>query len=148
MPVVRVADPAANAENICAMIGEAAAEGVSLLAFPELSVTGYTCGDLFGQQRLVEGAEEAVRRIMEYTRGKSITVVAGAPVRYRDRLYNCAVVIRNGNIKANSSFTAYHKVPPSAMAKPVHCPSMSVGPDPSLTGMFSPERCLPYTILS
>ena len=99
MPVVRVADPAANAENICAMIGEAAAEGVSLLAFPELSVTGYTCGDLFGQQRLVEGAEEAVRRIMEYTRGKSITVVAGAPVRYCDRLYNCAVVIRNGNIK-------------------------------------------------
>ena len=99
MPVVRVADPAANAENVCAMIGEAAAEGVSLLAFPELSVTGYTCGDLFGQQRLVEGAEEAVRRIMEYTRGKSITVVAGAPVRYCDRLYNCAVVIRNGNIK-------------------------------------------------
>lgn len=99
VPVVKVADPAVNAERICSLIGEASSKGVSLLVFPELCVTGYTCGDLFGQQMLTESAEKAVGRIKEYTRGKAVTVVVGAPVRFADRLYNCAVVIRNGNIK-------------------------------------------------
>lgn len=99
VPVVKVADPAVNAERICSLIGEASSKGVSLLVFPELCVTGYTCGDLFGQQMLTESAEKAVGRIREYTRGKAVTVVVGAPVRFADRLYNCAVVIRNGNIK-------------------------------------------------
>ena len=99
VPVVKVADPAANAERICRFISEASRREVSLIVFPELSVTGYTCGDLFGQQLLVSGAESAVRKIMDHTRGKSVTAVVGAPVRYADRLYNCAVVIRNGNIK-------------------------------------------------
>ena len=99
VPVVKVADPAVNAERICSLIGEASSKGVSLLVFPELCVTGYTCGDLFGQKMLTESAEKAVGRIREYTRGKAVTVVVGAPVRFADRLYNCAVVIRNGNIK-------------------------------------------------
>ena len=99
VPVVKVADTDINADRICELIGEASSKGVSLVVFPELSVTGYTCGDLFGQQLLIRGAERAVRRIMSFTRGKSITAVVGAPVRFSDRLYNCAIVIRNGNIK-------------------------------------------------
>ena len=99
VPVVKVADTDTNAERICRLISEASSKEVSLVAFPELCVTGYTCGDLFGQQLLIENAEKAVRRIMDHTRGKAVTVVVGAPVRFADRLYNCAVVIRNGNIK-------------------------------------------------
>ncbi len=99
VPVVKVADTDVNAERICTMISEASSREVSLVVFPELCVTGYTCGDLFGQQLLLENAEKAVRRIMEHTRGKAITAVIGAPVRFSGRLYNCAVVIRNGNIK-------------------------------------------------
>ena len=99
VPVVSLADPATNAERICSLIDEAFVKRVSLAVFPELCVTGYSCGDLFGQQFLIEEAEKAVVRIMEFTRGKDITVVVGAPVRFNDRLYNCAVVLRNGNIK-------------------------------------------------
>ena len=99
VPVVKVADTDTNAERICRLISEASSKEVSLVVFPELCVTGYTCGDLFGQQLLIENAEKAVRRIMDHTRGKAVTVVVGAPVRFADRLYNCAVVIRNGNIK-------------------------------------------------
>lgn len=99
VPQVKVADVRANTEKICRMIGEAFAKKVSLLVFPELCVTGYTCGDLFGQQFLIDETEKAVSRIMDFTRGKDMAVVVGAPVRFHDRLYNCAVVIRNGNIK-------------------------------------------------
>ena len=98
-PAVKPADVKGNVKSICEMISEAAAKEVSLVVFPELCVTGYTCGDLFGQQRLISQAEEGTREIMEFSRGKELTIVIGTPVRHRDRLYNCAAVIRNGNIK-------------------------------------------------
>ena len=98
-PVVKVADPEANAKAIISMIDDAEENKVSILVFPELSVSGYTCGDLFGSKSLAEGSEKAVRAVMDHTRGLEITVVVGAPVRCHDRLYNCAVVIRNGLVK-------------------------------------------------
>ena len=98
-PRVKVSDTEFNKNEIIALIDRAEAEKTTLLAFPELSVTGYTCGDLFGSSTLVESAEEKVAQIREYTRGKGITVVVGAPVRYNDRLYNCGIVIHNGGIK-------------------------------------------------
>ena len=96
VPEVRVADVVANTASICEMIEKAYAKQVSLLVFPELSVTGYTCGDLFGQDFLVSEAEKGVARIKEASRGKDMDIVVGAPVRFRNRLYNCAIVIRNG----------------------------------------------------
>lgn len=99
VPAVRLASPVENAEEICGLIGEACRNGVSLIVFPELSITGYTCGDLFMQPDLISGAEDGIRRIVEYSRGKDIAIVAGTPVAFRDRLYNCAAVIRNGNLK-------------------------------------------------
>lgn len=98
-PRVKVADPAFNAEGICSLIDRAAALDVTLLAFPELSVTGYTCGDLFGSNALLDKADAAVAAIRDHTRGKGVTVVVGAPVRHLDKLYNCAVVIRGGSIR-------------------------------------------------
>ena len=97
-PVVRVADVEFNTGEICRMIGEAVDQGVSLLAFPELSLTGYTCGDLFSNNRLLEAVQEGLEKIRAYTEGLRIAVVVGAPVRKRNKLYNCAVVIADGKI--------------------------------------------------
>ncbi len=97
-PTVKVANCSWNIEEICAMVEKASAEEVSLLVFPELSVTGSTCGSLFNQSSLIRKAEEGIKRLLEFSHGKEITVVAGVPVPYRSRLYNCAAVIRNGNL--------------------------------------------------
>ncbi|MBR1872612.1 MAG: NAD(+) synthase [Bacteroidales bacterium] len=97
-PRVKVADVDFNAGEICSFIEKAEDSGVSLLVFPELGITGYTCGDLFGQNLLLEAAESGVGAICSLTRGKKVTVVLGAPVRFVNRLYNCAIVIRNGSI--------------------------------------------------
>ena len=99
VPAVRIADVTYNTAEICRLAGEAFDKEVSLVVFPELSVTGYSCGDLFAQSLLVKGAEDGVKKILEFSRGKSITIIAGAPVPYRSRLYSCAIVIRNGNVK-------------------------------------------------
>lgn len=98
-PVVKVADVNRNISNICEQIDLAEKDKVSLLVFPELCVTGYTCGDLFTQTSLLEASEKAVRNLKEYIRGKQLTVVVGAPVPFRGRLYNCAIVIRHGIVQ-------------------------------------------------
>jgi len=99
VPRVKVADVGFNKDAICRLIDKVEAEGTSLVVFPELSITGYTCMDLFGQDLLLNKSDEAVGQICWHTRGKHVTVVIGAPVRFRGRLYNSAVVIRNGGIK-------------------------------------------------
>lgn len=99
-PRVKVADVDANVEEICRMAEIAENEQVSILAFPELSVTGYSCGDLFAQELLVNKAEEGVKRLKTFSRGKSLTLVVGVPVRVRGSLYNCAAVIQNGSLKS------------------------------------------------
>ncbi len=98
-PRVKVADVDANVEEICRMAEIAENEQVSILAFPELSVTGYSCGDLFAHELLVSRAEEGVKRLKTFSRGKSLTLVVGVPVRVRGSLYNCAAVIQNGSLK-------------------------------------------------
>lgn len=98
-PRVKVADVDANVEEICRMAEVAENEQVSILAFPELSVTGYSCGDLFAQELLVSKAEEGVKKLKTFSRGKSLTLVVGVPVRVRGSLYNCAAVIQNGSLK-------------------------------------------------
>lgn len=98
-PRVKVADVDANVEEICRMAEIAENKQVSILAFPELSVTGYSCGDLFAQELLISRAEEGIKRLKTFSRGKSLTLVVGVPVRVRGSLYNCAAVIQNGSLK-------------------------------------------------
>ena len=99
VPQVRVADTTYNSDEICHLAGEAHKAGVSLLTFPELSVTGCTCGDLFFHRVLVEGAEEGIRKIAKFSKGKDMVIVTGAPISHNGRLYNCAIVISDGKIK-------------------------------------------------
>ena len=98
MPRVHVADPAANAREILQLCQDLKAQRPSVIVFPELSVTGYTCADLFGQNRLLEDAESAVAEIVSKTAKLDAMVVFGAPVRHAGRLFNCAVAARGGRI--------------------------------------------------
>jgi NAD+ synthase (glutamine-hydrolysing) len=97
-PELRVADVAFNEERICRAIEAAESQDCRLLLFPELCVTGYTCGDLFFQPLLIEQARRALRRIARATAGRRATVVVGAPVAQGGRLFNCGVFIASGRI--------------------------------------------------
>lgn len=96
----RVANPTYNARTaIRNAIVEAEKKEVSLLVLPELSVSGYSCGDLFHQSLLLKKCEEEVAWLAELTYEKDMAVVAGAPVSYNGRLYNCAIVMKDGEVK-------------------------------------------------
>ena len=99
VPKVKVANPRENVAEICSLASEAFDNGTSLVVFPELSVTGYTCGDLFGQETLIKGAEEGISRILKHSEGKETVLVVGTPVPFSGRLYNCAAVISDGRLK-------------------------------------------------
>ncbi len=97
-PRVRVADCAYNARQIVELMRQAAAGGVKVLCLPELCVTGYTCGDLFLQQQLLDGAQDALDWILKETAGLDLLCALGLPVQYQNNLYNCAAVIHRGVI--------------------------------------------------
>lgn len=99
-PKIRVADCRYNAEQIFTLMREADKQGVKVLALPELCLTGYTCGDLFLQETLLNGAEEGLRTILEATKNLDLVAAVGLPVRDRwhNKLYNCAAVIQKGEI--------------------------------------------------
>ncbi len=99
VPTVKVADVRSNMEAISVLADKAEAQGASVLVCPELALTGASCGDLFGQQSLLDEVEKVLDVIKMRSRGKLLTWIVGAPVRWNDRLYDCAVVIRNGQIR-------------------------------------------------
>lgn len=97
-PEVRVADCRHNARRIIALIERAGRDNVMLLATPELCTTGYTCGDLFLQDALQNAALEALRQILQATRGRDMLVLVGVPLVARHSLYNCAAVMHDGKL--------------------------------------------------
>ena len=97
-PDIKVADVVNNEGEIIKKIDWAYENKLSILTLPELCVTGYTCGDLFFQQKLLDEAETAVLRIAEHTKGMQLFVFVGAPIRRDGKLYNCAAAIFDGKI--------------------------------------------------
>ncbi|WP_295586359.1 NAD(+) synthase [uncultured Oscillibacter sp.] len=99
-PKIRVADCRYNAEQIFTLMRQADQQGVKVIAFPELCLTGYTCGDLFLQDTLLRGAEEGLQTILEATKNLDMVAAIGLPVRdkWNNKLYNCAAVIQKGEI--------------------------------------------------
>ena len=95
---LKVADPEYNKTEIINAIDKAIEENVKILVTPELSITGYTCADLFFTKALQNSAQDALAEIVEYTTGKGIAVLVGMPVPFYNSLYNCAVVIFDGDI--------------------------------------------------
>ena len=97
-PKVEVADPKANAEEIIRLAGEAAENGAKLIVFPELSITGYTCGELFLQELLLKGAREALVQIMQKTKELDALIFVGLPWEKEGKLYNVAAAIKGGSL--------------------------------------------------
>ena len=97
-PDLRLADCGYNAEQTFQMMRRAESAGVKVLVLPELGLTGYTCGDLFYQETLLRGAEQALATVLEATRNLEVVTAVGLPLRLHNRLYNCAAVIQHGVI--------------------------------------------------
>ena len=99
VPKVRVADVKGNTEDICRLITQADAENVDIIVFPELAMTGCTCGDLFLQDCLHDAVEIGLRRILDVSaEHPQITAVIGLPVRGNFCVYDCAAVIAGGKL--------------------------------------------------
>lgn len=98
IPQVKVGDCKFNAERIESLIAIAEGKGVEIIAFPELSITGYTCGDLFGQQLLLEEAGRRLMQILSNTRQLDIIAIVGMPVVVNSTVINAAVVIQRGKV--------------------------------------------------
>lgn len=98
VPQMRVADCHYNAKEIKTQISEAIQEGVEVICFPELSITGYTCADLFFTQQLQKNALSALEDVCAFTRNLPIIVLVGAPLKVDNNLYNCAFVITDGEV--------------------------------------------------
>ena len=88
-----LANPFKNAEEIIKEIKKAEQLGVSIVATPELSLTGYTCGDLFLQDQLLDDSEKALQKVLDETKKLDIISIVGMPIRHDNQLFNCAVVI-------------------------------------------------------
>ncbi len=97
-PELRVADPAFNAKKIIEIIEEQAAKNTEILVFPELSISGYTCGDLFLQQTLLDGCLAALQEIAKATLGLKMLVYVGLPVAFEGKIYNCAAAVSGGKV--------------------------------------------------
>ena len=98
IPSVKVADTDYNVAQITSMISEAEERGVEIIVFPELSITGYTCQDLFRSDVLLRRAEESLISLLNDTRKMDIISIVGMPVAVDGLLLNCAVVIQQGSV--------------------------------------------------
>lgn len=97
-PLIRVADCGYNTGKIMELIDIAEKKGNKLVVFPELCITGYTCGDLFLQDTLLRNAAESVKKIAGHTQGKEIVAVVGFPYQVKGKLYNTAAVLSGGKV--------------------------------------------------
>ena len=98
VPEVAVGNLKKNKIQIVQMMREAEEKGAAIVAFPELSLTSYTLGDLFRQRNLLEKSEQVLRELMEETKDTAVLAVVGMPVAASDKLYNTAVVFQSGQL--------------------------------------------------
>ncbi len=98
VPAVKVGNCKFNTEQIESQIIQANNQGVEIIVFPELSITAYTCGDLFFQQMLMDEAEMSLIGLLNFTRSMNIISIVGMPVHMRNGIANCAAVIQKGKI--------------------------------------------------
>ncbi len=100
IPTVKLADCKSNVDAIVPLIEEAASKDVQLVCFPELAITGYTCGDLFHNHLLIDEAEKALSQLLEATKNFPIICLVGMPVKSCNQLFNAAVIFQQGKLLA------------------------------------------------
>lgn len=98
VPELKVANPKFNTNIIKEQIELAVEKNVQIITFPELSITGYTCADLFNQDVLIDSSNNALKEIKEFSKGKEIVIIIGAPIKCDNSLFNTAIVINNNKI--------------------------------------------------
>ena len=98
IPAVRIGDVQYNTEQIERLVTEAEEIGVEIVVFPELSLTSYTCQDLFRQYSLLEAVDVAITHLLHFTQQKDIIVIVGAPLMVGNLLLNCAIVVQQGQL--------------------------------------------------
>ena len=98
--VLKVADTAYNTEEIIRSAKNAASNGAAFVVFPELCITGYTCGDLFHQELLLQNSTRSLVRIAEALKDSDAVIAVGLPLRIMGRLYNCAAFVQRGRVVA------------------------------------------------
>ncbi|HVR49637.1 MAG TPA: nitrilase-related carbon-nitrogen hydrolase, partial [Pseudorhodoferax sp.] len=98
VPRNRVADPVFNAEETVRLYEQAADQGASVVAFPELGLSAYTCDDLFHQAALLDRCLDALQRVVQATRERDAVAIVGLPLRVDHRLFNCAAVVAGGEV--------------------------------------------------
>ena len=98
-PTLQAANPIYNRKQMETLIHRAAKNETALILFPELSLSAYSCQDLFLQQTLLQAVEQEAIHLAKATKDQNITAIVGAPVPVADKLYNCALVLSDGQIK-------------------------------------------------
>lgn len=98
VPKIKVANVKYNTEEILRLSFAAEKESASLILFPELSLTGYTCGDLFLQSKLQESVLKGLKEILQATASINIVIIVGLPLGYNNSMYNCAALLQHGKI--------------------------------------------------
>ena len=98
VPAVKVADVEYNVVEIEKLISIAEGQGVEILCFPELAITGYSCQDLFKEQLLLSKAEEGLMMLMDFTRKLNVICIIGMPIQAGGLLLNCAAIIQSGSL--------------------------------------------------
>lgn len=97
-PAVTVGNVEKNCNEIINMLEKAKNQRVQIAVFPELSLCGYTCGDLFHQKTLIDACYSGIMKICEYSKAFNGYIAVGSPIKYNGKLYNCAVMINNGKV--------------------------------------------------
>lgn len=98
IPHVKVANSRYNTRQIEGLIAQAEGHGVAIISFPELSITSYSCQDLFNNQLILDEVENAMLKLMDFTRELEIIAIIGLPIRFRGMIFNCAAVLQRGKI--------------------------------------------------
>jgi NAD+ synthase (glutamine-hydrolysing) len=98
IPEARIADVKSNIADIVKLLRKARNEGVQVVAFPEMAVTGYTIGDLVQQEALLTEAQEGLRHILKESTGRNMVVAVGMPIPVDQKIFNCAIVLNSGHI--------------------------------------------------
>ena len=110
LPKIKIADTSYNADEIINIAKEAHSQGVKVLVFPELCISAYTCGDLIFSPVLLDASLNALKAYVAKTKSFDMLSVVGLPILHKDKIYNCAAVVKGGEVQKFSGVSDIKKM--------------------------------------